>query len=220
MPPRSYSGESVSGVVQWNDYERSIYDESEICSAFAKPSSRISPLTTTKSVCFADDLNEIFPIKHIDDFSESEVATIWYNGDEYDDIKSDFKTTVFLMENGMELPEDQTGRGLEYRTQQGAWNRYENKKNAHNAVLDEQDKQWKDDADDFDEMARVYIEVSRRCIEDALEMARRDELEARAVYEGLLSLFAPQSAKQITSSTVKRGAICNHKSWRRIFAKK
>jgi hypothetical protein len=213
-------------VLQWNDYERSIYgedvvDASEIhssCFASTKDQTRITPLT--KSVCFADELVEVFPIKHIDDFSESEVATIWYNGDEYDDIKSDYKTTVFLMECGKELPEDQTSRGLEYRTQQGAWTRYENKKAASNAVLDEQDKQWKADADDFDALARVYMEVSRKCIEDALELARRDALEAQTLYEGLYKLFAPTSAKQITSPTVKRGEICNHKSWRRIFSKK
>jgi hypothetical protein len=208
-------------VLQWNDFEQSIYadNEAEIqSSCFAKNPTRISPLT--KCVYFSDDLVEVFPIKHIDDFSESEVATIWYNGDEYADIKSDFKATVFLMESGKELPEDHTSRGLEYRTQQGAWTRYENKKNAHNAVLDEQDKQWKADADDFDAMACVYMEVSRKCIEDALELARRDAVEAQTLYEGLNSLFAPKSAKQITSPTVKRGEICNHRSWRRIFPKK
>lgn len=140
-------------------------------------------LPLTKSVRISDN-NEIFLIAHLDELDEEDVAAIWYAVDEYAAIKLDYKTTVFMMECGKPMPEEEhTSRGLEYRTQEGAWTRYENKRDAYNAVLDEQDIQWKKDVDDCEELARVYREHSTKCQQAALALGRQDAAEAQKLYE-------------------------------------
>ena len=80
------------------------------------------------------------------------------------------------MENGEKLTgDDHTSRGLEYRTQEGAWARYENKRDAYNAVLDEQDRQWKEDIDDWDKISAVYLEHSTKCLKAAYERGVKDQ---------------------------------------------
>lgn len=130
-----------------------------------------------KSVSFAEH-NEVFEIWHINDFPESMIADIWYDGEEYAEIKGSYQSTIFMMEAGHKLDEQEdTSRGLEYRTQDGAWARYENKRDAYNLVLDEQDRQWKFDKDDWDAISEKYLEVSVKCIRAANERGLQDELD-------------------------------------------
>lgn len=130
-----------------------------------------------KSVSFGEH-NEVFEIWHINDFPESMIADIWYDGEEYAEIKGSYQSTIFMMEAGHKLDEiEDTSRGLEYRTQEGAWARYENKRDAYNLVLDEQDRQWKFDKDDWDAISGKYVEVSAKCIKAANERGLQDELD-------------------------------------------
>jgi hypothetical protein len=131
----------------------------------------------SKSISFADQ-NEVFEILHLNDIPPDAVADIWYDPSEYAQIKKDYQLTIFLMESGEKLTgEEHTSRGLEYRTQEGAWARYENKRDAYNAVLDEQDRQWKEDIDDWDIISRVYLEHSSKCLKAAYERGVGDEKE-------------------------------------------
>jgi hypothetical protein len=154
---------------------------------FSKQRSKgMAPLS--KSVKFADS-NEVFPIPHLDDMSDDEIADVWYDCQEYSEIKSAFQVTLHLMETGQKIlhdDEEHTSRGLEYRTQDGAWARYENKRDAYNAVLDEQDRQWKDDADDHDALSRVYLEHSAKCLEAARKRAKEDARIAKKICADLL----------------------------------
>lgn len=136
-----------------------------------------------KSVSFAEH-NEVFEITHLDEFPASEVAAIWYDANEYANIKKSYQLTIFLMESGEPLTgEEHTSRGLEYRTQEGAWARYENKRDAYNAVLDEQDRQWKVDKDDWDKISSVYLEHSAKCLKAAQDRGKNDENEAAVVHK-------------------------------------
>lgn len=139
-----------------------------------------------KSVRFSDR-NKTFPVPHLNNISDEEVAEIWYDAKEYSDIKSAYQMTIFMMENGeLKEDDDHTGRGLEYRTQQGAWARYENKRDAYNAVLDEQDRQWKVDKDDHDAISRVYLKHSTKCAVAAAGRGEADAKEARDICQDIL----------------------------------
>jgi hypothetical protein len=146
-----------------------------------------SRLGKSKFLRFEEGLNKMFPIPHLDDLSLEEVRDIWYESSDYAEIKSSYQMTIFLMENGELVEGDEhTARGLEYRTQQGAWARYENKRDAYNAVLDEQDRQWKLNKDDFDEISNVYLEHSTKCAEAAAMRGEQDALEAKEICSDLL----------------------------------
>jgi hypothetical protein len=140
-----------------------------------------------KGVKFADERNEVYAITHLDDIPEEEVNATWYDGGEYSEIKQSYQLTIFMMEAGEKLnAEEHTSRGLEYRTQEGAWARYENKRDAYNAVLDEQDRQWQDDADDDEKISQIYLEHSTKCAQAAVQRAKADEAEALAILESIM----------------------------------
>jgi hypothetical protein len=88
--------------------------------------------------------------------------------------------------------DEHTSRGLEYRTQEGAWARYENKRDAYNSVLDEQDRQWKVDKDDDDKICEMYLKHSTKCADAAVGRALQDEHDARKV---LRSIMTPKQRK-------------------------
>jgi len=70
---------------------------------------------------------------------------------------------------------EQTTRGLEYRTRQGAIRRQHNKLEAINAVLDEQDRQY--NVGDFNDelLAAVYRNSSAHCQVAAYDLGLEDE---------------------------------------------
>jgi hypothetical protein len=175
MPPRSLSNLSSRSpicVSRWDDASCGSSVEYTKSAKDAKGS-----ISLVKSVHFAEH-NEVFEITHLDDIPSSVVADVWYDGAEYSEIKKSYQLTIFLMESGEKLTgEDHTSRGLEYRTQEGAWARYENKRDAYNAVLDEQDRQWKEDIDDWDTISSVYLEHSTKCLKAAYERGVSDQKE-------------------------------------------
>lgn len=167
-------------------------DDLSSCSSSVELRKDKAPLN--KSVRFNDDQNQVFPIQHLDDIPEDEVQATWYDSNEYSEIKQSYQLTIFLMESGETLKNDEhSSRGLEYRTQEGAWARYENKRDAYNAVLDEQDRQWQRDQDDHDEIARIYIAHSSKCAEAALKRGLDDEKVARDI---LRSIIPPRRLKK------------------------
>lgn len=140
-----------------------------------------------KGVKFVEERNEVYPITHLDDIPEEEVNATWYDGNEYAEIKQSYQLTIFMMEAGEQLnAEEHTSRGLEYRTQEGAWARYENKRDAYNAVLDEQDRQWQEDQDDEEKISQIYLEHSTKCAKAAADRAKADESEALLILESIM----------------------------------
>ena len=169
MPPRSLSERSPVSVMRWDD-------ASTISSMEMKQNGKL-PLA--KGVKFAEK-NEICPIQHLDDMSDEEVFAIWYTSKEYSEIKQAYQVTIFMMESGETITGDEhTSRGLEYRTQEGAWARYENKRDAYNAVLDEQDRQWKVDKDDYEKIRQIYLKHSTKCANAAIVRALQDERDIK-----------------------------------------
>lgn len=169
MPPRSLSERSPVSVMRW--------DDSSTISSMDNMKSGKPPLA--KGIRFAEK-NEIFHIQHLDDMTDEEVFNIWYTSKEYSEIKQAYQVTIFMMESGETITGDEhTSRGLEYRTQEGAWARYENKRDAYNAVLDEQDRQWKVDKDDYEKIRQIYLKHSTKCANAAIVRALQDERDIK-----------------------------------------
>lgn len=151
-----------------------------ISSADEKDRSRSAP----KRVSFTDVSDEVHEIPHLDDMPDEEVDAVWYNSEEYSEIKSSYQITIMMMEGGETLDDsNHTSRGLEYRTQEGAWARYENKRDAYNAVLDEQDYQWKVDKDDEHKIRKIYLQHSKKCSDAAVVRGLQDENAAKLIHK-------------------------------------
>lgn len=202
MPPRSMSSSDRSplSVMRYSD-------DVSTCSSTMDAHGSKDRVPLNKSVRFVEERNKIFPITHLDDMEESEVASIWYDSNEYAEIKSSYQLTIFMMEAGEKLNGDEhTSRGLEYRTQEGAWARYENKRDAYNAVLDEQDRQWERDQDDHEAISRIYLEHSAKCAEAAAARALQDQKEAREILGSIIPKKKTKKSSSSSSKTKRRGA--------------
>ena len=70
---------------------------------------------------------------------------LWFAPEDYDEMKQSFEFTIFMMDAGcpekVDDNETTTTRGLEKRTEEGQWRRYERKRDYYNKVLDEQERQ-------------------------------------------------------------------------------
>lgn len=173
MPPRSLSDRSPVCVTQFDVG----YLESSVSSLFEHNKGQKKAY---KSLAFSAE-NEVFEIPHINDFTDDDIAATWYDAEDYAEIKADYQCVIFMMESGERISDEHTTRGLEYRTQQGAWDRYENKRDAYNAVLDEQDRHWKKDIDDPEAIRRVYVEQVAKCQRAAEARAAQDAEDARQI---------------------------------------
>jgi len=201
MPPRSLSERSPVSVIRWPD-DCSTSSSVELKRS-SKPQGAQSPLPLSKSVRFATE-TKTYNIPHLNDISDQEIYATWYNSQEYSAIKSAYQLTIFMMESGETVTGDEhTSRGLEYRTQEGAWARYENKRDAYNAVLDEQDHQWKIDKDDFEKIRKIYLKHSQKCADAAVVRALSDEREANEIFQ---SLFVKPKQKPRLKKTSKSSA--------------
>lgn len=162
--------------MRWDD--SSTISSVEVKTSSCRKSGKGAP-PLSKSLRWADK-HEVHKIHHIDDMSDEQVAATWYGSKEYSEIKSAYQMTIFMMESGETITGDEhTSRGLEYRTQEGAWARYENKRDAYNAVLDEQDRQWKVDKDDHEKIRQIYLKHSTKCANAAVVRALQDERDIK-----------------------------------------
>ena len=112
-------------------------------------------------------------------YSEEECVDVWFSCEDYDNMKSSFEFTVFMMDAGCpEKVEDDehTTRGLEKRSEEGQWKRYERKRDYYNAVLDEQERQWDEDIDDQDKISQIAQDVTRESLLEAFDQGVLDEI--------------------------------------------
>ena len=175
MPPRSYS-DSLVNIASYDDQ----YSETDANTDTKSIYSSIPP--TPKSVCFASHV-EIFLVDRIDDFTPDEIAAVWYDKIDFNRMRQEIKNMVKFMETGTQLPSNkESTRGLEHRTRVGAWAKFQRKKTAYCAVLDEQDNQWENGTSDYDTIAKVYMGHSAICLEEALQIGRQDAVAAQKAH--------------------------------------
>ena len=121
--------------------------------------------------------NTIHPIPHVDDLPEEEVNAVWYEREDYDRMKQALVPVIRRLMKGEKVAENnnETARGLEFRTREGAIRRQHNKLDSINAVLDEQDRQKTMRINDDEKLREIYLSRSAHCLEEARELGMKDE---------------------------------------------
>jgi hypothetical protein len=124
------------------------------------------------------------PITHVKDMPQEMIRTIWYDKKDFEQIKKGFAPTVRIMSQIDPNIDDEEhcSRGLEYRTRVGANARREQKWNALNAVLDEQDRQREMGICNTDLLCQIYLTENLLSRLNALQLGKQDEEAARIVY--------------------------------------
>jgi hypothetical protein len=134
-----------------------------------------------RRICFKEEMNKTRLIPHLDELEESEIYAIWYEKQDYDVMKQSFIPTIRKMMKGDRIEEtnEETVRGLEFRTRPGAIRRQHNKLQALHAVLDEQERQKMNGHLNDDQLADVYRSCASHCAEAAYLLALQDETFAK-----------------------------------------
>ena len=141
-----------------------------------KPNKRLPKRKRT--IRFQLESIEVHPIPHIDDLSEDEVNDVWYEREDYERMKQALVPVIRRIMKGERVAEtnQETARGLEFRTREGAMKRQHNKLDSINAVLDEQDRQKTMGIDDDEKLREIYLSRSAHCLQEARELGMKDEL--------------------------------------------
>jgi hypothetical protein len=164
-----------------------------------------------KSVRFASDV-KVYPIRHLNDFTNDEMKKMWYNEQEWNNIKQDcFAITSVVSDKTLLLIAQRSGyfRGLESCTLEGFQRRKRNRSRAVASVLEEQDLQRKRNYDrdvDPNAIAAVYNVHSQHCVDAARRMGQEDEKQAKLIYSQGFDAQIDRHSSQ-TSSSVSRKFI-------------
>ena len=120
------------------------------------------------------------PALHINNYSDEEIKSTWFNQEELQRIREKADRTIGLMEQDRYInSRKDCTRGLECRTRYGARQRRQNTKNARTTVLHEQDIQRYDGNIDIERLAFVYAYVSSQSYIAARMAGESDEKYAR-----------------------------------------
>mmetsp|Transcript_7934 Transcript_7934/g.12152 ORF Transcript_7934/g.12152 Transcript_7934/m.12152 type:complete len:227 (-) Transcript_7934:1985-2665(-) len=140
-------------------------------------------LAISKSVSFFPGVS-VREVLHVNDYTDEEMILTWYRGEDYQKIKMSFYHVVQKISSGCWRgdTDQETSRGLEYRHIEGSNRRKTNKLNGLMAVLDEQDRQWRDGLEDDESIASVYLTVTADCAQSAHELGIRDEQDVQAIW--------------------------------------
>lgn len=151
-------------------------DESTVATSASSLSPRASPVLK-RQVRFSLESNQIFPVVHIDEMDPADIFETWYEPRDYEAVKARLIPVIRRMMRGVAIEEtnEQTIRGLEFRTRQGAAKRQETKENASVAVFDEQERQRATNEIDDESIAQVYHDHAAECQEKAHRLGKQDE---------------------------------------------
>jgi hypothetical protein len=159
---------------------------------FATVMQRLSSVTkptvpSKKSVRFQDDsknlLRLIREVESHRDYSTRERNRCWWSPSEKERCMSKHERVVSRMEHHKPCRKNETYRGLESWTSQGAGKLDQVINLCVDAVMDEQDYQWKVHKDDFTRIASICQRVTADSAKRARHVGMRDEREALLVRE-------------------------------------
>jgi hypothetical protein len=127
-----------------------------------------------KSVSFSESARMKKHI-HINNFTQEEIDACWFPEAERSQSRQEIDYTIELMTRGEDIDASKyCTRGLECRTPQGAATKNQNKVDAWDTVMDEQDRQFSIGIIDIDSLSMAYIQSSRSCQVSAAAMASLD----------------------------------------------
>jgi len=117
-----------------------------------------------------------------DDYIAKEVNACCYSCEEKSLMYESDEKTVVRMEAGKRPKKNTTYRGLENFSEANSSQLDIIVHACINTVMDEQERQWKEDIFDWDRFREMSLEVSQQSISLAYKMAKYDEREARKAY--------------------------------------
>jgi hypothetical protein len=128
-----------------------------------------------------NEFTTIREIQSLGEISDKELSDVWYNEDEYTEIKNHVTETMKKVSNGELLCDDDGWclRGLEGRTKFGSKRRHNNKAKALEAVWSTQIALWKQRIDSPAIIAAAYKPHSTNAKYPAIARARIDELSLK-----------------------------------------
>ncbi len=124
---------------------------------------------------------------NIEDCTEEEKSATWYTQAEIKQIRASVRHEVALLAAGTWCSLSER-RGLESLLPEGFADKLRHREIARNAVLDEQDYQWKRDMNDPDLIADLYFDKTRSSVVAA-------RVRAIADHESVLQQTPPTSPK-------------------------
>jgi hypothetical protein len=156
--------------------QRMIQPEDEKSISSESGHSRYSQTAQKRHITFNQRV-EVFGIPHIRDMPRTQVTELWYQRSEYETMKQSFVPIIRSMMKCEFIAEtnEQTTRGLEYRTRLGALARQANKVDSIRAVLDEQDKQFAAHENKPCKLRDIYLNMATHCSLAARELGKQDE---------------------------------------------
>jgi hypothetical protein len=164
-------------------------DSTELTVATTTTTGTSSTVKRKRSLRFSLASNQSFPIPHISDLDDEEVAAVWYEKKGYDAIKSKTISTLRKMMKREEIEENNRHcvRGLEYLTLKGAQQRQHNKRQAVTAVLNEQKRQRDEGLQDDELLSEAFRNASSHCQDAACAIGLEDEAEIKKQLETMKS---------------------------------
>ena len=132
-----------------------------------------------KQVHFNDDV-DVKHVLHRTDYTDFESENAWYSIADYGSFREDSTTTVRLIVNRPGEIDNvrYASRGVEHRISSVREQRYRIRIQARSAVLDEQLFQRSIGERDNGIIATLYKQKAESSLQDALEMATRDQCDA------------------------------------------
>jgi hypothetical protein len=132
-----------------------------------------------RRIRFNDDVSVQETI-HINDLSQSEIASTWYSTYEYKQIKEGVNSIVVAVNSGIYEGDSDTDclRGLERRLKKNSIKRQKIRMYGMMVVLEEQEEQAISGNYNPNVIAKAYMFVSSQCLALAHKVALIDEVEA------------------------------------------
>jgi hypothetical protein len=127
-----------------------------------------------RCVSFARDVKEVGEVPSRSELSELEFRSTWYTKEDFKAMKRAFIPTLKKMAKNIPLSDDEEPRGLEHSTPRGSRSRTDNRYQAMDTVLDEQERQWEQDRKDPLYLAKLYRQSSAHCQMNAYLVAQKD----------------------------------------------
>jgi len=180
---------------------------------------------------FRENKNRVYKIQHLHDMPEEQILAVWYNYDEYQNIRFEYKQTVKIMQqHGGRLPpplklqqiaEKQSSRrriaddeaatevvheerGLEIRVRENALASRKRRADAATAVLEEQTRQWSEGCSWCDaRLAAAYAPHSQGPALDAAMRGASDRQATKKTFRALLQSL--NSSTTLSSSSSSSG---------------
>lgn len=170
---------SINGMTYLMDLLQS--QANPISGSNASSTTLLSTMTraeTSKSVSFCEQVRTVRIRNNVDMLVNGGKHVLWYSRGELRLMVREARNVIRRFENGSERPSDLL-RGLERGTDSGFARSRRIKRIAYNAFFQEQERQKKLGTLDMNELRNVYVSITRKFTQEAIDVALMDYMILR-----------------------------------------